>query len=170
MYSFLLYLIVAITLCQSLTAVSFRSTSLVSLSLGGCRAITSLELTCPYLEHVSLDGCDHLERASFSPVSHHLTDSLFHLMSGLKSMTFNSRLRTFAFEFPLKRTHDWNCSCFLFLYLVVNTFSLSVSCNSCCPIHSLGKHYRFISLSLDLPSAYHTFKSFKIHCRLVLGP
>ncbi|KAK4412694.1 F-box/LRR-repeat protein 15 [Sesamum alatum] len=54
--------------CESLTAVSFCSTSLVSLSLGGCRAITSLELRCPYLEHVSLDGCDHLERASFSPV------------------------------------------------------------------------------------------------------
>lgn len=51
---------------------SFHSTSLVSLSLGGCRAITSLELRCPYLEHVSLDGCDHLERASFSPVSRHL--------------------------------------------------------------------------------------------------
>ncbi|KAG8375758.1 hypothetical protein BUALT_Bualt10G0133600 [Buddleja alternifolia] len=54
--------------CESLTAVSFSSTSLVSLSLGGCRALTSLELHCPYLEHVSLDGCDHLERASFSPV------------------------------------------------------------------------------------------------------
>ncbi|KAK4490917.1 hypothetical protein RD792_001636 [Penstemon davidsonii] len=54
--------------CKSLTAVSFCSTSLVSLSLGGCRGITSLELRCPYLEHVSLDGCDHLEHASFSPV------------------------------------------------------------------------------------------------------
>ncbi|KAK6119596.1 hypothetical protein DH2020_046659 [Rehmannia glutinosa] len=54
--------------CECLTTVSFSSTSLVSLSLGGCRAITSLELNCPYLEHVSLDGCDHLERASFSPV------------------------------------------------------------------------------------------------------
>ncbi|KAL2545110.1 F-box/LRR-repeat protein 15 [Forsythia ovata] len=54
--------------CESLTAVSFCSTSLVNLSLGGCRAITSVELKCPYLEHVSLDGCDHLERASFYPV------------------------------------------------------------------------------------------------------
>lgn len=54
---------------QSLTAVGFRSTSLVSLSLAGCRAVTSLELICPYLENVSLDGCDHLERASFCPVS-----------------------------------------------------------------------------------------------------
>ncbi|GFQ00036.1 F-box/LRR-repeat protein 15 [Phtheirospermum japonicum] len=54
--------------CESLTTVSFSSTSLIGLSLGGCRAITSLELKCPYLEHVSLDGCDHLERASFSPV------------------------------------------------------------------------------------------------------
>ena len=71
-YGLLSYLIVSIALFQRLTTVSFRSTSLVSLSLGGCRAITSLELKCPYLEHVSLDGCDHLERASFSPVSHYL--------------------------------------------------------------------------------------------------
>ncbi|CAA3012413.1 F-box LRR-repeat 15 [Olea europaea subsp. europaea] len=54
--------------CESLTAVSFCSTSLVNLSLGGCRAITSVELRCPHLELVSLDGCDHLERASFYPV------------------------------------------------------------------------------------------------------
>lgn len=47
----------------------FSSTSLVSLSLDGCRAITSLELKCPHLEKVSLDGCDHLERAEFCPVS-----------------------------------------------------------------------------------------------------
>lgn len=54
--------------CESLTAVRFCSTSLVSLSLVGCRGITAVELTCPYLEQVYLDGCDHLERASFSPV------------------------------------------------------------------------------------------------------
>ncbi|KAM5566156.1 F-box/LRR-repeat protein 15 [Rosa sericea] len=54
--------------CESLTAVRFCSTSLVSLSLVGCRGITSLELTCPYLEQVSLDGCDHLESAAFFPV------------------------------------------------------------------------------------------------------
>lgn len=54
---------------QCLTAVGFCSTSLVSLSLVGCRAITSLELTCPFLEQVHLDGCDHLERAKFCPVS-----------------------------------------------------------------------------------------------------
>ncbi|OIW21891.1 hypothetical protein TanjilG_13838 [Lupinus angustifolius] len=54
--------------CESLTSVQFTSTSLVSLSLGGCRAITTLELTCPNLEKVILDGCDHLERASFCPV------------------------------------------------------------------------------------------------------
>lgn len=47
----------------------FSSTSLVSLSLDGCRAVTSLELKCPHLEKVSLDGCDHLERAEFCPVS-----------------------------------------------------------------------------------------------------
>ncbi|RDX76859.1 F-box/LRR-repeat protein 15, partial [Mucuna pruriens] len=54
--------------CESLTSVRFISTSLVSLSLGGCRAITTLELTCPNLEKVILDGCDHLEKASFCPV------------------------------------------------------------------------------------------------------
>ncbi|CAJ2675178.1 unnamed protein product [Trifolium pratense] len=54
--------------CESLTSVRFISTSLISLSLGGCRAITTLELTCPNLEKVILDGCDHLENASFCPV------------------------------------------------------------------------------------------------------
>ncbi|XP_027354138.1 F-box/LRR-repeat protein 15-like isoform X2 [Abrus precatorius] len=54
--------------CESLTSVQFISTSLISLSLGGCRAITNLDLTCPNLEKVILDGCDHLERASFCPV------------------------------------------------------------------------------------------------------
>ncbi|KAL1557278.1 F-box/LRR-repeat protein 15 [Salvia divinorum] len=54
--------------CENLTEVTFCSTSLVNLSLGGCRAITSLDLSCPYLEHVSLDGCDHLENAKFAPV------------------------------------------------------------------------------------------------------
>ncbi|MED6155941.1 F-box/LRR-repeat protein 15 [Stylosanthes scabra] len=54
--------------CENLTSIRFVSTSLVSLSLGGCRAITNLDLTCPKLENVILDGCDHLERASFSPV------------------------------------------------------------------------------------------------------
>ncbi|KAF8393616.1 hypothetical protein HHK36_021860 [Tetracentron sinense] len=53
---------------QSLTEVGFSSTSLVSLSLVGCRTMTALDLTCPYLEQIYLDGCDHLERASFSPV------------------------------------------------------------------------------------------------------
>ncbi|KAJ7958407.1 F-box/LRR-repeat protein 15 [Quillaja saponaria] len=54
--------------CESLTAVQFCSTPLISLSLVGCRAITALELTCPNLEKVCLDGCDHLERALFCPV------------------------------------------------------------------------------------------------------
>lgn len=49
--------------------VRFCSTSLVSLSLVGCRAITALELKCPILEKVCLDGCDHIESASFVPVS-----------------------------------------------------------------------------------------------------
>ncbi|XP_061374889.1 F-box/LRR-repeat protein 15-like [Gastrolobium bilobum] len=54
--------------CESLTSVGFISTSLLSLSLGGCRSITNLELSCPNLDKVILDGCDHLERASFCPV------------------------------------------------------------------------------------------------------
>ncbi|WVZ20250.1 hypothetical protein V8G54_007572 [Vigna mungo] len=54
--------------CESLTSVQFISTSLICLSLGGCRAITNLDLTCPNLEKLVLDGCDHLERASFCPV------------------------------------------------------------------------------------------------------
>ncbi|KAJ6406587.1 hypothetical protein OIU84_010157 [Salix udensis] len=53
----------------TLTAVRFHSTSLVSLSLVGCRAITALDLACPSLELVCLDGCDHLEEASFCPVA-----------------------------------------------------------------------------------------------------
>ncbi|CAN1217204.1 F-box/LRR-repeat protein 15 [Linum perenne] len=55
--------------CESLTAVRFCSTSLLSLSLVGCRALTFLDLICPCLEKVCLDGCDHLENASFWPVS-----------------------------------------------------------------------------------------------------
>ncbi|XP_077236336.1 F-box/LRR-repeat protein 15-like [Tasmannia lanceolata] len=54
--------------CESLMTVGFKSTSLVTLSLVGCRAMTSLELACPNLQQVHLDGCDHLERASFCPV------------------------------------------------------------------------------------------------------
>ncbi|RWR79495.1 F-box/LRR-repeat protein 15-like protein [Cinnamomum micranthum f. kanehirae] len=54
--------------CESLTTVGFNSSSLVSLSLVGCRAMTSLELACPKLQQIHLDGCDHLERASFCPV------------------------------------------------------------------------------------------------------
>ncbi|XP_077240958.1 F-box/LRR-repeat protein 15-like [Tasmannia lanceolata] len=54
--------------CKSLTTVGFSSASLVTLSLIGCRAMTSLELACPNLQQVYLDGCDHLERASFCPV------------------------------------------------------------------------------------------------------
>ncbi|KAE8671375.1 F-box/LRR-repeat protein 15 [Hibiscus syriacus] len=55
--------------CESLTAVQLSSTSLVGLSLVGCRAITSLDLACPCLEKICLDGCDHLERALFYPAA-----------------------------------------------------------------------------------------------------
>uniref|UniRef100_A0A7N0VDA7 F-box domain-containing protein n=1 Tax=Kalanchoe fedtschenkoi TaxID=63787 RepID=A0A7N0VDA7_KALFE len=54
--------------CESLKSVGLSSTSLMSLSLVGCRGITSLGLQCPHLESVCLDGCDHLECASFSSV------------------------------------------------------------------------------------------------------
>ncbi|KAL4318547.1 hypothetical protein GQ457_18G002000 [Hibiscus cannabinus] len=55
--------------CESLTAVQLSSTSLDSLSLVGCRAITTLDLACPCLQKICLDGCDHLERASFCPAA-----------------------------------------------------------------------------------------------------
>ncbi|KAK8654784.1 hypothetical protein V6N13_107383 [Hibiscus sabdariffa] len=55
--------------CESLTAVQLSGTSLLSLSLVGCRAITALDLACPRLEKICLDGCDHLERASFCPAA-----------------------------------------------------------------------------------------------------
>ncbi|KAL1219568.1 F-box/LRR-repeat protein 15 [Cardamine amara subsp. amara] len=55
--------------CESLTAVRFCNSSLVSLSLVGCRAVTSLELKCPRIEQICLDGCDHLKTAFFQPVA-----------------------------------------------------------------------------------------------------
>ncbi|ESQ53832.1 hypothetical protein EUTSA_v10024312mg [Eutrema salsugineum] len=55
--------------CESLTAVRFCNSSLASLSLVGCRAVTSLELKCPRIEQICLDGCDHLETAFFQPVA-----------------------------------------------------------------------------------------------------
>ncbi|KAF3790074.1 F-box/LRR-repeat protein 15 [Nymphaea thermarum] len=54
--------------CESLTKVGLNSTSLVTLSLVGCRGMKNLELGCPNLQEVFLDGCDHLEDASFCPV------------------------------------------------------------------------------------------------------
>lgn len=54
--------------CESLTMVGLNSSSLISLSLVGCRAMTILDLSCPNLLTVNLDGCDHLETASFYPV------------------------------------------------------------------------------------------------------
>ncbi|XP_039066356.1 F-box/LRR-repeat protein 15-like [Hibiscus syriacus] len=55
--------------CESLTVVQLSGTSLVNLSLVGCRAITALDLACPCLEKICFDGCEHLERASFCPAS-----------------------------------------------------------------------------------------------------
>ncbi|KAG8091312.1 hypothetical protein GUJ93_ZPchr0012g20512 [Zizania palustris] len=54
--------------CESLSIVELNSCSMVTLSLAGCRSMTSLKLSCPNLQKVNLDGCDHLERASFCPV------------------------------------------------------------------------------------------------------
>ncbi|XP_057861508.2 F-box/LRR-repeat protein 15 isoform X1 [Cryptomeria japonica] len=54
--------------CESLSNVRLTSTSLHTLSLTGCRGVTSLQLACPMLQKVCLDGCDHLQRASFFPV------------------------------------------------------------------------------------------------------
>lgn len=64
---------------QSLMTVRFCSTSLVSLSLSECRGITTLDLTCPNLQQVCLDGCDHLEKAHFCPVSDKLSVSWFNV-------------------------------------------------------------------------------------------
>ena len=47
----------------------FCNSSLSSLSLVGCRAVTSLALKCPRLEQICLDGCDNLETVFFKPVS-----------------------------------------------------------------------------------------------------
>ncbi|KAH9321095.1 hypothetical protein KI387_015734 [Taxus chinensis] len=57
--------------CESLTEVLLNSTSLTTLSLVGCRAMTNLELACPKLQKVFLDGCDHLEEALLYPVGLH---------------------------------------------------------------------------------------------------
>ena len=54
---------------QSLSIVELNSSSLVSLSLAGCRSMTFLRLSCPNLQNVNLDGCDHLQSAAFCPVS-----------------------------------------------------------------------------------------------------
>ena len=54
------------------------SSSLASLSLVSCRAMTALDLSCPNLLTVNLDGCDHLEKASFCPVSKANCNSLIY--------------------------------------------------------------------------------------------
>jgi hypothetical protein len=54
--------------CESLSAVELNNSSLINLSLAGCRSMIFLKLACPKLQMVNLDGCDHLERASFCPV------------------------------------------------------------------------------------------------------
>ncbi|CAH8326533.1 unnamed protein product [Eruca vesicaria subsp. sativa] len=55
--------------CESLTELRLCNSSLSSLSLVGCRAVTSLELKCPRIEQICLDGCDNLETAYFKPIA-----------------------------------------------------------------------------------------------------
>ncbi|CAN7132772.1 unnamed protein product [Brassica rapa subsp. narinosa] len=55
--------------CESLTEVRFCNSTLSSLSLVGCRAVTSLALNCPRLEGICLDGCDHLKTVFFKSVA-----------------------------------------------------------------------------------------------------
>ncbi|XP_018447335.2 F-box/LRR-repeat protein 15 isoform X2 [Raphanus sativus] len=55
--------------CKSLTEVRFCNSSLSSLSLVGCRAVTSLDLKCPRVEQICLDRCDNIETAFFRPVA-----------------------------------------------------------------------------------------------------
>ncbi|CAD5188110.1 unnamed protein product [Musa acuminata subsp. malaccensis] len=54
--------------CERISDVGLNNSSLLTLSLAGCHAMTNLDLSCPKLQKVNLDGCDHLERASFCPV------------------------------------------------------------------------------------------------------
>ncbi|XP_024523229.1 F-box/LRR-repeat protein 15 [Selaginella moellendorffii] len=54
--------------CEGLTAIRLSSSSLLYLSLAGCRTVSSIDLQCPELQRLLLDGCDHLSRASLKPV------------------------------------------------------------------------------------------------------
>ncbi|KAL6642953.1 hypothetical protein ACP70R_021134 [Stipagrostis hirtigluma subsp. patula] len=61
--------------CEGLSTVELNSSSLVCLSLAGCRSMTFLRLSCPNLQSVNLDGCDHLERAAFCPILKNYEDA-----------------------------------------------------------------------------------------------
>jgi hypothetical protein len=71
--------VVFFLLSQSLSAVELNNSSLINLSLAGCRSMTFLKLACSKLQMVNLDGCDHLESASFCPVSIFIRSTLLDL-------------------------------------------------------------------------------------------
>ncbi|CAM6026920.1 unnamed protein product [Sphagnum balticum] len=54
--------------CDGLTSVNLFTSSLSTLSLVGCRNISSLSLSCPILQRLQLEGCDRLMDATFTPV------------------------------------------------------------------------------------------------------
>lgn len=53
---------------QGLVKVKLSTSSLERLSLMNCKKVSSLELSCPVLHDLHLDGCDRLIEASFAPV------------------------------------------------------------------------------------------------------
>ena len=93
---------------------NLNSTSLHTLSLTGCLGLTNLQLACPSLQKVCLDGCDHLERASFSPLSVFFVfptlyqyDSLYALLDSVnkKLITLRNNLSLSLFYFGRSIIH-----------------------------------------------------------------
>eukprot|EP00250_Pteridium_aquilinum_P013420 c21333_g1_i2 orf=2436-5507(+) len=54
--------------CESLSALSFSSTTLSTLSLAGCHNLSQIELACANLQQLLLDGCHQLSLVSLAPV------------------------------------------------------------------------------------------------------
>ncbi|KAF2285042.1 hypothetical protein GH714_037530 [Hevea brasiliensis] len=135
----------------SLTAVQFCSTSLVSLSLVGCRAITALELMCPCLEKVCLDGCDHLERASFSLVlklqaCKYLTDKSLEPL-------YKEGVLTVLQELDL--SYGTLCQSAIEELLACCTHLTHLSLNGCVNMHDLNWEYNGGQLS-EFPSVHNS--------------
>ncbi|MBA0568198.1 hypothetical protein Golob_005707 [Gossypium lobatum] len=138
--------------CESLTALQFSSTSLVSLSLVGCRGITTLDLACPCLEKICLDGCDHLERASFCPVlklqaCKYLSDS------SLEPLYKEGALRELQ---DLDLSYGTLCQSAIEELLAYCTHLTHLSLNGCCPnirevvIPPAARCFHMSSLNLSL--------------------